>query len=95
MSRFLESMDKRSNYHQEYKKTIECKERRRARVQENFKLYDKKKETDQGYNRYGALADVVPALYIPPATLAAPFEDHNYSTNQVTVTLPFSATAKR
>ena len=33
VSRFLESMDKRSNYHQEYKKTIECKERRRARVQ--------------------------------------------------------------
>ena len=86
----LESMDKRIKYQQQYKKSTECKERRRARVQENFKMYDKK-ETQQGYSRYGALQDVVPALYIPPTRLIASLQDHNYPTNRITVTRPFTA----
>ena len=60
----LKTMDKRMKYQQQYKRSNEYKERRRARVQENFKMYEKK-ETQQGYSRYGALEDVVPALYIP------------------------------
>ena len=61
----MESMDKRIKYQQQYKKSTGCEERRKARVQENFKMYDNKKETQQGYSHYGALQDVVPALYIP------------------------------
>lgn len=87
----LQSMDKRSTYQQQYKKSIEYKERRRSRIQENFKMYDKKKESQQGYSRYGALQDVVPALYVPPRRVVPPLEDHGYSTNKITVTRSFSA----
>ena len=91
VSQVLKTMDKRMKYQQQYKRSHEYKERRRARVQENFKMYDKKKETQQGYSRYGALEDVVPALYIPPTRLVASLQDHNYPTNRITVTRPFTA----
>ena len=65
----------------ERKMTHAYKLRRRIHRQNQYRLWDLRKERERpGYLKNGALEDV---LYVPPADLAS--RDHNYQCNKVTV----------